>query len=474
MARKLWAIGVRRGDIVCISGKKDIYAYLGILACLRIGAGYAMLDDSSPLERLRRIVGICNPSVLFVDPEFHAKMLSDEKLSRYVQIVWGEDLDADLDMRDDSPLEQTLHVTGEDIAYLMFTSGSTGFPKGVIISHSSVLNFVQWSAGCFDIAPDDILTGVNPLYFDNSVFDIYSSMMTGAALLSLDRHEVRNPAETARLVDAVGATIWFSVPSMLIFMSVMRVLGPAAFRTVTRIVFGGEGYPKPKLKQIYEWFGSRARIVNVYGPTECTCICSAYDVAANDFADMDALSPIGKVAPNFDFLILDGDRPVAKGEIGELCLLGPNVGKGYFSDLARTAESFVHNPLNSLFRQIMYRTGDLVRLGPAGELIHFVGRADNQVKHMGYRIELQEVENAINRIPYVDEAAVVQGYVNELSNLVAMVSVRGEHVETEVIDDLRKLIPDYMIPQRITITAALPKNQNGKIDRKEIKNRLFG
>ena len=473
LARKFLTLGVRRGDIVCISGKKDRFAYAGILACLRIGAGYAMLDDYTPLPRLQRIISTCLPALLFCDFALSEVFKKDSQLCRLPLLISNEGLEESLQMLSDSPLTQTLSVTGDDVAYIMFTSGSTGFPKGVVISHQNVLNFVKWSQACFKIIPDDILTGVNPLYFDNSVFDVYSSLMIGASLASFDRITVRNPGKIMELVDNIGCTLWFSVPSMLIFLSTMRVLNSSVFKSVTRIVFGGEGYPKPKLKQLFEWFGEKARIVNVYGPTECTCICSAYEILKDDFENMKSFAPIGKVAPNFSNIILDGEREVALGEVGELCLLGPNVGKGYYNNPEKSAEVFVQNPLNSFYREIIYRTGDLVRCGPDDGLIYFVGRVDFQVKHMGYRIELEEIEAALNRLEYVDEAAVVHGIANGLSRLNAMVSTSSDVDERKVLDDLCTFLPDYMIPQHVHLVDILPKNQNGKIDRPFIKKRLF-
>lgn len=473
MARLLLSRGVSRGSIVCISGKKTFQTYSTLLACLRIGAGYAVLDDASPLERLDRIVATCEPSLLALDQELAQRVLNHPSLNCYSSIVWDRTLEKELDGMSSEPLVETLKVTGEDIAYLMFTSGSTGFPKGVVINHSNILNFIEWSRACFRITPEDVLTGVNPLYFDNSVFDLYSSLMTGAALASFDRLTVRDPGKILKAIDYCRCTVWFSVPSMLIFLSTMRVLGPSAFQSITRIGFGGEGYPKPKLKQLFECFGHRARIINVYGPTECTCICSAYDVTAEDFEDMQTLSPIGELAPNFSGLILDGDRQVAPGEVGELCLLGPNVGKGYFNNPQKSSSAYVQNPLNKSSREIMYRTGDLVRRSPEKGWIYFVGRIDFQVKHMGYRIELQEIEAALNRLEYVEEAAVVHGEVDGFGRIEAMIAVLEEVEEQQALADVRKYVPDYMVPQRIRVVEVLPKNQNGKIDRPRIRNILF-
>src|SRR5262249_50269049 len=152
---------------------------------------------------------------------------------------------------------------------------------------------------------------------------------------------------------------------------------------------------------------------NVYGPTECTCICSCYKLSDGDFEDLQGLPPLGQMAKNFGFLILDAEgRPVPDGQTGELCLLGPNVGRGYYNDPERTAASFVQNPLNVSFSEMMYKTGDLVKLVPIDGKIYIQGRKDNQIKHMGYRIELEEIEAALHCLDYVSEAVVLHANVN--------------------------------------------------------------
>lgn len=472
-ARLLVQQGVRRRDVVCISGRKTLHLYACLVACLRIGAPYVVLDEESPAERLRRIVQICRPKALVLDPELYARIEGESGLSADVMIALDEQFKVQLRHYQTGQLDETLAVTGTDVAYIMFTSGSTGFPKGAAISHLSVLNFVEWSRQCFDILPTDVLSGVNPLYFDNSVFDLYSSLMTGAALASFDREQVREPATLVRLVGERSCTIWFSVPSMLIFLSTMKVLHPAAFPSVTRIIFGGEAFPKPKLHKLFEWFGKRARLVNVYGPTECTCICSAYDIDAIDFVDSNSIAPIGRIAPNFSYIILRDGEAVPSGEVGELCLLGPNVGLGYFNDPDRTLESFVENSLNGKYREVMYRTGDLVKCEPSNGMIHFVGRADHQIKHMGYRIELLEIETALNLIPHIEEAAVIHGVINGFSRIVAVVGSQKGITEAEVVRALRAVLPEYMLPQQTIVLVTLPKNKNGKIDRSGLVRDVF-
>jgi len=236
-----------------------------------------------------------------------------------------------------------------------------------------------------------------------------------------------------------------------------------------RFIFGGEGFAKPKLKKLYDMYGSSARLYNVYGPTECTCICSSYLIDESDFEDMGNLAPLGFLAPNFDYVLMNPD---ANASYGELCLKGPNVGAGYYNDKERTLNSFIQNPYNDKYNEVIYRTGDLVQVDDNGYL-NFKGRADNQIKHMGYRIELEEIESLLNTLAYVDEAAVIYEHINEsLGQIVAFVATGAAKEPAEVLSDLKLLVPEYMVPRKMYIFEQLPKNQNGKIDKvalKEIK-----
>jgi D-alanine--poly(phosphoribitol) ligase subunit 1 len=468
MARLLIERGVGPGDVVSLSGEKSLFTFACMIACLKIGSVYSVLDPDSPLQRLRKILSTCKPKLLLAERDFLSKF---DKVANDLGIVAVEK-DSDqvanaINEFDDTNLPQTRGVTGSNPAYIMFTSGSTGFPKGAVMTHANVLNLIEWSKETFGITHNDILTNVNPLYFDNSVFDFYSALFTGARLVPLSKEEVREPKLLVEKTDAAGCTLWFSVPSLLIFLQTMKATDGKNLKSIRRFVFGGEGYPKAKLKGLYDAYSDSSEFFNVYGPTECTCICSCYKVTAQDFDDLHGLPPLGHIAHNFEFLILDEEgKAVPEGETGELCLLGPNVGKGYYNDAERTAASFVQNPYNNGFPEIMYKTGDLVKLDPADGKLYIQGRKDNQIKHMGYRIELEEIEAALHCLDYVSEAAVLHTSVNGLSRIIAIVSARQEFDGERIRQDLRQIIPDYMIPSVFHCEKMLPKNPNGKVDRR--------
>lgn len=470
MARVLLGCEVGPGCVVAISGTKSLHTFATMLGCLKLGAAYCVLDPDSPVERLRKIVSTCRPKLLVSETDFAAKL---DDLSTRLGVAHldknPDSLDARLIRQTDADLPETSLVTGSFPAYIMYTSGSTGFPKGAVMTHTNVLNLVEWSRETYAIIPEDILTNINPLYFDNSVFDFYSSLFNGACLVPFTKEEVRDPKVLVEKVDRARCSLWFSVPSLLIFLQTMKAANGKYLRTIRRFVFGGEGYPNAKLKKLYDTYKDTSEFHNVYGPTECTCICSSCRLEASDLENPTGLPPLGQIARNFGYLILGDDgRKVPEGEIGELCLLGPNVGKGYYNDPERTAASFVQNPCNDKFQEWMYKTGDLVRFNPADRRLYIHGRKDNQIKHMGYRIELEEIEAALHCLPYVSEAVAIHSKAGGSSRILAVVASRQELDPEQIRRDLKKIIPDYMIPAMFHQQSVLPKNPSGKVDRRAL------
>ncbi|MEP6727685.1 MAG: AMP-binding protein [Bacteroidota bacterium] len=467
MARFLISGNISKGDVVAIFNEKSVYAYSLMLACLKIGIIYTNLDVSSPWPRIEKIIHTCRPKAVFFDQDSSAIIASVGSLTD-IQVFNLADnlLQLQFNSYPKENLYETAAVNGSNPAYIMFTSGSTGFPKGAVMSHNNVLNFIQWAKETFTVTGEDVFTNANPIYFDNSVFDFYTAIFNGAVLVPLSHEMVKNASLLVNAINASGCTMWFSVPSLLVYLLTTKALTKDDFKTITRISFGGEGFPKNKLKQLYGMFGDRMTLYNVYGPTECTCICSSYIISEADFDNMHELAPLGNIAPNFGYEII----PIDSNNVnfGELALTGPCVGLGYYNDADRTAASFIQNPA-VLYKQLMYKTGDVVEKASNGYL-HFKGRVDNQVKHMGYRIELEEIEAAFSTLPYINEAGVVYEKISaELGQIKAYVHLADKTVEkTMIINDIKGLLPPYMIPRVITIMDALPKNANGKIDRKQL------
>jgi D-alanine--poly(phosphoribitol) ligase subunit 1 len=462
IARLLLEQGLVLGDVVAIFHDKSAAAFATMLACLKTGLIYTNLDPDSPWERLRKMIETCEPKAVVNSFAELPHAPSFERRPAIVLCLRDRATATKLEGYDAAPVPNLSAVTGAHPAYIMFTSGSTGTPKGAVMSHANVLNFIHWAQERFEITPADIFSNVNPMYFDNSVFDFYAALFSGASMAPATSAQVREPRQLIQVVNSAPCTIWFSVPSLLVYLLTTRALTATDFPGVRKIIFGGEGFPKPKLKQLYDLFGHRAGLENVYGPTECTCICSAHTIQLSDFADMKGLATLGFLSPDFTGEILaSGDS----ADEGELFLCGPNVGLGYYDDPERTAGAFTQNPNHRRFRDIGYRTGDLVRRDQDGRL-HFIGRADFQIKHMGYRIELEEVEAALTSLPEVSEGAVIYRKLGDgLGDLVGFAVLAKAAGPDELIRGVAGIVPAYMVPRRITLLHILPRNANGKIDR---------
>lgn len=463
--------GCRRGDVIAIAHSKKPLSYALMLAGLKLGVTYVNIDINSPLARNACIIKTGHVRFVFYDDAHNQHYLEELAQSNDSRAVFlCDDILPQMSTEMHARQQQLMmSVDGACIAYIMFTSGSTGDPKGVAVTHQNVLHFIAWGKQRFSADDRHNFANLNPMYFDNSVFDFYVGLFSGACLSPVPRQLMTNPYELVKYVSERQCTIWFSVPSLIMFLMTMKAMTAKALPSLRYIVFGGEGYPKTELKKLFDEFTGQATLVNVYGPTECTCICSAHDIVDNDFEDMEGLPTLGHLNPNFDYQILDEQG--MSSDFGELCLIGPNVASGYFNDLDRTASAFVTLTDSNRFMKRMYRTGDLVQ--EVQGRLYFKGRKDNQIKHMGYRIELEEIEQAMIRLPQVDQAAAVYRRVNpSYGKIIGFVASRTDLEEQSLLSELSELLPDYMLPSKIILHRELPKNSNGKIDRNQLATSL--
>tara|TARA_Y100001958_G_C21246987_1_gene577862 strand:+ start:4145 stop:5677 length:1533 start_codon:yes stop_codon:yes gene_type:complete len=455
--------GLKTGDVIAIINEKSIFSYSLMIACIKTGIIYCNIDRDSPIERTKRIFNNCLPKIIFVDQNIKNPF---PKLNKKYNFLFIDKIQNKIEK--ESNYFKIKSIDGNSPVYIMFTSGSTGFPKGAVMSNNNLINFIYWGKDTYQIQKTDILTNLNPIYFDNSVFDFYISIFNGARLLSISHQLVKNPTELIRVVNLKKCTIWFSVPSLLVYLLNMKILKKTYFKSIRSFIFGGEGFPKRKLKELFVLYGTNSNLYNVYGPTECTCICSSYKITSADFENMNELAPLGFISSNFDYEILSNNNQ----NYGELSLRGPCVGLGYYNDIDRTNHSFIQNP-KSLWKDIMYKTGDIVEKDKNG-ILHFKGRIDNQIKHMGYRIELEEIEAAFYNLKYVLECGVIYKKINsDLGYILAVISISYDKSKEEILDELDKNLPKYMIPKEIILVDKLIKNQNGKIDRNYLK-KVYG
>ena len=398
--------GCRKGDRICLFTPKSSYAIVGMLGALKAGAAYVPIDISSPAPRVARILDACEPRCALVQRP--AAKLLDELLAHRSasaaplvvalerQSVSGEHFQSAFDLRDLDQAPSTpapADTTEDDTAHILFTSGSTGTPKGVMIAHRNVTSFLRWACSYFGISHEDRISGHSPLHFDLSTFDIYGTLMSGAALYLVTPELNLIAARLAAFIRASQLTQWFSVPSILTYMMQFDVVKPNDFPHLKRLLWCGEAMPTPTLMH---WMRRlpHVQFTNLYGPTEATIASSYYSVGAVPSSER-APVPIGQACGEEELLLLDDDlRSVPAGEVGDLYIAGAGLSPGYWRDPEKTAAVFMTHPTPP--GQRIYRTGDLARVDENG-LFHFLGRKDSQIKSRGYRIELGEIRNRAQR-----------------------------------------------------------------------------
>ena len=463
MAHFLIESGTENGDVIAIFNKKSFFGYASMIAALKVGAAYVNLDESIPIDRLKKILLMINPKIIFSGPSKKADLDKDDFL---IFENFNSNNISKLSEYPSSLPSQVKSVRGDNIAYIMFTSGSTGFPKGVPITHKSIYNFICWTKEKFEISANDRISNINPLFFDNSVFDFYASLFNQATIIPVEDRLLQEPMKLVRYLSDMNISIWFSVPSLYVYILKLRAFKETDLSNLRSFVFGGEAFPKNSLRKLADLFYDRIKFINVYGPTECTCICSFYNVQKLDIDD-DSLLPLGEIAENFNYLIIENNNIVnEENKIGEMYLSGDNLAPGYYNDNHLTSQKFIQSPLHNKYVDIFYKTGDLVSVKK--NKIHFAGRKDNQIKRMGYRIELEEIEFALNSIEYINESAVISVNQNESIRIIAFIQSSEADV-IKVRNDLREKLPNYMLPDDCVCLEYIPKNKNGKINRKELK-----
>lgn len=457
-------LGLRRGDVLAIQLGKRPEAYALWLASLRQGIPYVFIDPRNPPDRTQKILERVRPALLVSigevrNPFGETVRLATDRLDQ----SWIEGLPQ-------CPRVRPARTNGCDPAYIMFTSGSTGEPKGAVIPHQGVLSLMSWAREHVLPHGDARMSNLNPLHFDNSVFDLYCGLMNGAALAPVETGTTINPMAWVRRLRDTKAAIVFAVPTLFLALDRLGLLTPESLPDVRVFLFGGEGFPIAALRSFHGRFDGRAKLINVYGPTETSCICSSVEVTRSRLeAAGDGFVSLGRMHEDFDHLILDDGGAIATA--GELWIGGPNVGLGYYANDAETMARFRQDPRQDRYRSIWYRTGDLVREDEDGYL-WFQGRADNQVKVRGHRIELEEIDLAAERADHVQRAVCValEG-ADGLELRLAFTSDRTVAPDA-LLRQLSEALPYYMLPTRAVQFSSLPQNANGKVDRKAVRKLL--
>lgn len=462
----LHGLGLRRGDVVVIQLPKRPETYPLWLGCLRQGLTYLFADPRNPPERTGQILDRVRAALLVTtgrQANPHGRTI--ELSNNADESGWIETLPP----ASAAPAPGRTH--GLDPAYIMFTSGSTGEPKGAVIPHQGVLSLMQWARDDLGVPPGARFSNINPLHFDNSVFDLYCGLVNGAALVPIETGAINNPMIWVKHLRQGAVSVMFAVPTLFLTFDQLHLLKPESLPDIRVFIFGGEGYPIASLRRFHDRFAGHARLINVYGPTETSCICSSVEI---DEAQIDAaktgFASLGRMHVGFDHLLLDETaRPVRAGETGELWIGGACVGLGYYANPGETATRFRQDPRQNDYRSTWYRSGDLVREDEQGRL-WFQGRADNQVKIRGHRIELEEIDLKVEQFPAIRRAVCVTVALSAGPELrLAFTADRHLPIE-EVRDFCAAKLPPYMQPARIVQLDALPENANGKIDRKAVRS----
>jgi amino acid adenylation domain-containing protein len=357
-----------------------------------------------------------------------------------------------------------------DIAYILYTSGSTGTPKGVTISHLNILNYIEWAVGYFDIRSEDKIFCTAPFHFDMSTFDIYTTLKIGASLVIAPENIHLFPPKLLDLMEKENVTLWKGVSSLLMYLSKTGCLKEDRISSLRKILFAGEILPTKHLIRWMEKFPNKM-FFNVYGPTEATGISTCYPVDQIP-KNGNEIVPIGKPCANTEiFLLKDGGFPVEDGEIGELCIRGSGLSPGYWNDEEKTNNFFGRSSHRNMPSDRFYRTGDLARMRTDGNY-EYIGRIDFQIKHMGYRIELYEIEKALISLEEIHHAVVLllDSPQSDISELIAFIEVNGEIDPKEIAGKLRDHLPAYMMPGRIIPIEKIPLTDRGKTDREALRS----
>ncbi len=352
-----------------------------------------------------------------------------------------------------------------DPIYIVYTSGSTGVPKGVAACHRSVIDYIESLTEVLGVNGDTVFGNQTPFYFDASLKELYSTMKEGATTYIIPKNLFMFPVKLVEFLNRFKINTICWVAPALTMISAFGTFDAIKPEHLHTIAFGSEVFP---IKQFNIWRNALpgAEFINLYGPTETTGMCSYYKVDRS-FRE-DEVLPIGKPFRNTDIILLDEQNKVPKdGDLGEICIRGTSLTLGYYGDFNRTAEVFVQNPLNNVYPELIYRTGDLGRYNERKEL-EFVSRKDHQIKHMGHRIELGEIEVNVNMTEGIKSSCCI--YDEERKKIVLFYV--GDIKERDVASGLRTRLPRYMLPNSIKALEVMPLTANGKIDRKSLKEGL--
>ena len=468
MADQMIAAGLTKSP-VAIYMEKSVDVLAAMFGAAYSGNFYTPLDVSMPVGRIEKILDILQPELMVTKAGLRETAASF--LPSGIPMLCADETYGDV--KDDPEREKRVLAWRDrgvdtDLLYVLFTSGSTGTPKGVTICHRSVADYIDSLLRTIPFSPEDVFGNQAPFYFDNSITDIYTAMRIGARMEIIPERLFSWPVKLLDYIEEKEINSLFWVPTALMQISRTRALRGRDLRgKLKKVLFCGEVMPTKQLNYFRQNL-PEAFYANMYGPTEITDVCTVY-VVNREFSDEEAL-PIGQGMYNSDVFLLNEKDQLVEGPddgVGEICVRGTSLSRGYYRNPEKTAAAFVQNPLNQAWPERIYRTGDLARYNEYGEIM-YLSRKDFQIKHMGFRIELGEIETAVSSLPDMGLNCCL--YDEKRSRITLF--TEGEYHLEELTPALKKLLPDYMIPTRLIPMETMPLNANGKIDRTKLKELL--
>ena len=454
--------GCGTGDRIAVCLPKSRFAVALILGILAAGAVYVPLNHRLTLPALRRILEDLRPRTIVCAREAAGALLA-ENCGAMVASIGGTDPALGLELLGTSPAASAaMPAQPEDLATVLYTSGSTGEPKGIMLSHGNLESFVAWAADTFAVTSADRAASHAPLHFDLSIFDIFCTLSRHGSVHLIDETMAFFPGSIRALLDEARISVWYSVPTALVQLQERQALD--GVRSLRLVLFAGEVFPTPVLRRLMSSL-TAPEYVNLYGPTE-TNVCTYYRLPGPPASDLDRL-PIGRACEHLKVDIRDeaGAR-VKDGETGEICVTGPAVMQGYWQRPEQTQSSRLPGEPHS------YRTGDYGRVREDGMMM-FAGRRDQQVKIRGHRIELLALEATLHAHPDVRDAVVLttpEGPAR--AALVAFVVPHHAAPDVAAIREfIGKRLPPYYQPDRIDWLEEMPLTPTGKSDRTALRSR---
>lgn len=468
LCRKAQSVGSALTDLDIFGRTIPVYMDKGIITLevfwgvTYAGGSYSSLNPIQPADRIEKILEVLDAPVIITDRD-HLPAIKEMRHSAKILLV--EEL-FKTEIQEDKLNLVKSRMIDTDALYVNFTSGSTGIPKGVVVSHRSVIEFIHYFTKIFSITSGDVIGNQAPFDFDVSVKDIYSMLLTGATLYIIPKDYFAFPKKILDVLVAEKITTLIWAVSALCVITTLKSFTYKVPTTVNKVLFSGEVMPVNHLR---EWMRvlPDATFVNLYGPTEITCNCTYYVI---DRKTDEERIPIGKAFPiERVFLLDDGQNEVMEPNMeGEICVAGPTLALGYFRDKEKTDAAFVQNPLNDRNIELIYRTGDIAFYREDGNLV-YVGRRDFQIKHMGHRIELGEIEACMNEIEDVERVCCLYDHVEQ--QIVAF--YQGTAEKLAIKEALRSKLIKYMVPERYVTVEMMPLTPNGKIDRKSLRQKYL-